>query len=191
MWPGSVLPATTMNSDNETQNSDATDDQGHFMDEGSLVVRNVEEDTDGISNADDDILDQEDFSMDEGNLVVHKIEEDTELPLPESPDNQPTLLQSPRTESKIALPIPTPPAPAVESKPAIGSKPNYKHQFTLSGHNMSISSLKFSPSGSMLASSGVFACPVGVTQPLMNRSRRRGQGRKIMGRVHRRDIAHA
>lgn len=128
------------------------------MDEGSLIVRNVEDDTDAISNV-DDMHDQEDFSMDEGNLVVHKIEEDTELPLPESPNNQPIPLQSPPAESKQALPVPHLPAPAADSPPAMGSKPNYKHQFTLSGHNMSISSLKFSPSGSMLASSGVFACP--------------------------------
>lgn len=37
-------------------------------------------------------------------------------------------------------------------------KPNYKSRYLLSGHTMSISSLKFSPDGSKLASSGVLAC---------------------------------
>lgn len=43
--------------------------------------------------------------------------------------------------------------------PSIANKPNYKHHLTLSGHTMSISALKFSPAGSMLASSGGSVCP--------------------------------
>ncbi len=39
-----------------------------------------------------------------------------------------------------------------------GSKPQYKLRNILSGHTRSISSLKFSPDGSMLASSGVAPC---------------------------------
>lgn len=35
-------------------------------------------------------------------------------------------------------------------------RPNYHAKFILSGHTMSISSLKFSPDGSLLASSGAF-----------------------------------
>lgn len=38
--------------------------------------------------------------------------------------------------------------------PSIANRLNYKHHLTLSGHTMSISALKFSPTGSMLASSG-------------------------------------
>lgn len=33
-------------------------------------------------------------------------------------------------------------------------KPNYKLQYSLSGHTMSVSSLKFSPDGTMLVSAG-------------------------------------
>lgn len=39
-------------------------------------------------------------------------------------------------------------------------RPNYHAKFILSGHAMSISSLKFSPDGSLLASSGAFITPV-------------------------------
>lgn len=42
-----------------------------------------------------------------------------------------------------------------EQKPLSNSVPNYELRFILSGHMQSVSSLKFSPDGSMLASAGV------------------------------------
>lgn len=42
--------------------------------------------------------------------------------------------------------------PSSTSKP----RPNYKLRYTMGGHTMSISSIKFSPDGSMLASAGMF-----------------------------------
>lgn len=41
-----------------------------------------------------------------------------------------------------------------EVKQATPQKPNYKLQYSLSGHTMSVSSLKFSPDGTMLVSAG-------------------------------------
>lgn len=50
-----------------------------------------------------------------------------------------------------SLPIKSEPEQTPERKPG----PHYKIRFSLSGHTMSISSLKFSPDGSKLASSGL------------------------------------
>lgn len=44
--------------------------------------------------------------------------------------------------------------------PPVNKKPDYKLRYIMSGHSMSISSLKFSPDGSLLASSGVLICIV-------------------------------
>jgi COMPASS component SWD3 len=40
------------------------------------------------------------------------------------------------------------------------SGPSYRARYILSGHSLSISSVKFSPDGSLLASSGMLASPV-------------------------------
>lgn len=55
------------------------------------------------------------------------------------------------------------PSAAVAKEQAISqSRPNYRAKFILSGHTMSISSLKFSPDGSLLASSGAFITSVQI-----------------------------
>jgi len=43
-----------------------------------------------------------------------------------------------------------------ENSPQAQPKPNYEPRFMLSGHTMSISSVKFSPDGATLASAGEF-----------------------------------
>lgn len=44
----------------------------------------------------------------------------------------------------------------MEENPQTQQRSNYEPRFMLSGHTMSISSVKFSPDGSMLASAGEF-----------------------------------
>lgn len=139
-----------MDSYHEHHDRDETEED-QAMDERSLGFHSMNgatEDT-PVGN----IPKQEDFSMDQENLNIgaHRVENDVELlGAPNSQRDSPS-------ESKPVIPTLTPPAPEPDSKPSVGAKPNYKHQYTLSGHKLSISSLKFSPSGAILASSGVFA----------------------------------
>jgi len=43
-----------------------------------------------------------------------------------------------------------------ENLPQAQPRPNYEPRFMLSGHTMSVSSVKFSPDGAILASAGEF-----------------------------------
>jgi WD40 repeat protein len=122
----------TMDSNDEMLHSD------YSVDDGNLIVEKMEEDTD------------------DGNLIVQKVEEDAELSLQESSNIIPP---SPSIEPPTSLRFPSVDVELIVSK-APPPKPNYKHRYTLSGHTMSVSSLKFGPSGSVLASSGVFAYPL-------------------------------
>jgi WD40 repeat protein len=55
------------------------------------------------------------------------------------------------------------PSATVAKEQAISQlRPNYRAKFILSGHTMSISSLKFSPDGSLLASSGAFITSIQI-----------------------------
>ena len=80
--------------------------------------------------------------------------------------DRPTSQSPPPPESRQSLaptalsPAPLPdslihtPAPVPENRPQGPYRPNYKPDLILSGHSRSISSVKFSPDGSMLASCG-------------------------------------
>jgi COMPASS component SWD3 len=52
------------------------------------------------------------------------------------------------------------PVPDATTPKTNRSRPQYAVKYILSGHTMAISSLKFSPDGTMLASSGAFLCLV-------------------------------
>lgn len=60
---------------------------------------------------------------------------------------------TPNGESSSNTPTLPSPMPVIDD-----DKPHYKLQYVLSGHTLSISSLKFSPDGSKLASACEFAC---------------------------------
>ena len=66
------------------------------------------------------------------------------------------------------------PSAAVATEQAVSRlRPNYHAKFILSGHTMSISSLKFSPDGSLLASSGAFIASVHIelSDSILHRSK--------------------
>lgn len=58
-----------------------------------------------------------------------------------------------KSPSTLQPPVQPPDTPDVDN----ALKPHYKLRYSLGGHTLSISSLKFSPNGSILASSGMLA----------------------------------
>lgn len=103
------------------------------------------------------------------NDTIHKMAEDMEptqvlSAAPPNPDFKFSEAPS-TTRSQSPSVLKHEPASSSNATPAMPAT-NFRHRYTLSGHTMSISSLKFSPNGSILASSGVFACP--LLQYVMN-----------------------
>ena len=160
----SCFCSATMDLDHDAHDSDATEDQDHPMENEPIIPHEIVGNSEAGPVADLPKQEDLDFPMDQGNLTViaHKTEEDADLLATANPQHEIP------TETKPILPVSTSPAPepappgppspaepAPEPKPSAVPKPQYKHQYSLSGHTLSISSLKFSPSGAILASSGV------------------------------------
>ncbi|KAF7975790.1 hypothetical protein HWV62_8615 [Athelia sp. TMB] len=152
-----------MDLDHDAHDSDATEDQDHPMENESIIPHEIVGNSEAGPVADLPKQEDLDFPMDQGNLTVvaHKTEEVADILATSNPQHEitpeikPTLPVSTLPTPEPAPPGPPGPAePAPEPKPSLVSKPHYKHQYSLSGHTLSISSLKFSPSGAILASSG-------------------------------------
>lgn len=95
----------------------------------------------------------------EGSIESHK-QPDT-VPMDDLPE---TTHSPPGVSTEVA---------PVKEEVALPPKPNYHAKFILSGHTMSISSLKFSPDGALLASSGAFITLVQIelSDSMLSRSK--------------------
>jgi COMPASS component SWD3 len=113
------------------------------------------------------------MDVDSGDVVPQATELDAG-PAPAEEDHAPeTDVLMPESLPDAAPPDPIQPELS-EPKPTPG--PHYKIRYSLSGHTMSISSLKFSPDGSKLASSGLsYSTPLSSFIIVSSVKGRRGQ----------------
>jgi len=73
--------------------------------------------------------------------------------------------QTTEDDPQISAPAPVqshpavpPPLPSAQIQAAPRERPNYRLRHTLRGHTQSVSAVKFSPDGNLLASCGTFEC---------------------------------
>lgn len=89
--------------------------------------------------------------------LIHKVEDVADNTAPDALTEQPRAQSQPPGSPHPHLAESLPPSDPLE--------PRYRLKATLSGHTRAVSSLKFSPDGSLLASSGVLASPVFCCRP--------------------------